>query len=47
MRSYERLSLRHGDAVKENYDGCVQGHQVIRFMEKSLRSEGEENWRYC
>ena len=23
LKSYERVSLHHGDAVEENYDGCV------------------------
>ena len=23
LKSHERVSLHHGDAVEENYDGCV------------------------
>ena len=23
LRSHEKVSLHHGDAVEENYDGCV------------------------
>ena len=42
LKSYRRVSLHHGDAVEENYMGCVWGHDILGFVMESLRSEGEE-----
>ena len=26
---------------------CHRGHEILEFVEESLRSEGEGNWRCC
>ena len=30
------MTLRLDDAVEENYDGCVQGHEILGFVDESV-----------